>query len=402
MVVQQHIKEFEQLGLGLFVHFGLYSCVGQGEWYLHVNPTADLTAYEQLPKKFRIRKPWARELVTLAREAGCRYITLTTRHHDGFSLYDTQGLSDYDAPHSACGRDLIAEFVTECRNAGIRPFFYHTLLDWHDPRYQTDFPAYIDYLVSSVELLCRNYGDIGGFWFDGMWDKPDGDWQEDRLYGTIRRYQPHAMIINNTGLSEQGKVGHPEIDSVTFERGKPQKLDMSDKYRAGEMCQVLNDHWGYAEYDCNYKTPAQLIGDLVDCRGANCNFLLNTGLLGNGGINPMDRCLLQQVGKWIRTNQNFIYGVRSAGITADGADLLEDAEGILYAVIRDAGMSADPNVGLGTIERQITVHAPIHSAVWLDNGKEIPVNGSTFAAEPFAYGKSMAHRVAKIQKEENM
>ncbi len=398
MEKKPYIAAFEQLGFGLFVHFGLYSRLGQGEWYLHLNPNAKAEAYPLLTKKFLVKKTWAKELVALAKKAGCKYITLTTRHHDGFSLYDTRGLSDYDAPHSACGRDLVEEFVQACRGADILPMFYHTLLDWQDERYRTDFPAYIDYLAESIAVLCRNYGKIGGFWFDGMWDQENEDWQEDRIYGIIRSYQPEAMIINNTGLSELGKVGHPEIDSVTFERGKPAWVDNSDKHRAGEMCQVLNDHWGYAKYDCNYKSTAELIENLVDCRKYNCNFLLNTGLLGNGGVNPMDRCILETLGKWIRKNKDFIYGAHATTVTAQGADMLEDDGGDLYAVIKHIGMSADPNVARGVEARQITVDAPIQRACWLDSGDPIELKNGCFAAQPCAYGESLSVRVAKLTR----
>ncbi len=391
-----YIKNFEHLGFGLFVHFGLYSCQGQGEWYLHLNPKADVEDYEKLTGKFRIKKNWARDLAAQAKRAGCRYITLTTRHHDGFSLYDTQGLSDFDAPHSACGRDLIAEFVEECRKADIVPFFYHTLLDWHDERYRKDFPAYVDYLIDSIAVLCKNYGKIGGLWFDGMWDRPNDDWQEDRLYATIRQYQPEAMIINNTGLSELGKVGHPEIDSVTFERGAPAYVDNSDRPRAGEMCQVLNDHWGYAKGDCNYKPVKELIGNLIDCRKYNCNFLLNTGLMGNGGVAPLDGHILDQIGKWVKRNKRFIYNLHSSGITAEGADILEDDQGNVYAVIKDVPMSADPNVARAESLPRITVNAPVKRAVWLDNGKRIPVKNNAFDLEPFLYGESLCVRVAKL------
>ena len=233
-----YIERFKRLGFGMFVHFGLYSILGEGEWYLSANRSPNKRLYEKLPMRFDPVKNWAKELVKIAKSAGCRYINITARHHDGFSLYDTCGLSDYDAPHAKCGRDLIAEFTQACRSEGIVPFFYHTLLDWHDPRYKDDFSAYIDYLVESVALLCRNYGQIGGIWFDGMWDKPNADWQEDRLYGTIKKLQPEAMIINNTGLDALGKVGHSMLDSVTFERGHPAYVDNSDRPRAGEMCQI--------------------------------------------------------------------------------------------------------------------------------------------------------------------
>lgn len=391
----QYIKEFENLGFGLFVHFGLYSKIGKGEWFLHLNPKADKIKYENLITNFNIKKNWARQLVKTAKAAGCRYITLTTRHHDGFSLYDTCGLNDYDAPHSACGRDLIKEFVDACNSDGIVPFFYHTLLDWREENYINDFPSYIDYLVKSIEILCKNYGKIGGFWFDGMWDKPNNDWQEDRLYGTIRKYQPEAMIINNTGLNELGKVGHYEIDSVTFERGNPCYVDNSDKYRAGEMCQVLNDHWGYAKSDCNYKSTKELIENLVDCKKYNCNFLINTGLRGDGSVSHIDKAILLQIGNWIRCNKNFIYNVRSCDVKADNAYILKDDKAY-YAVIKGVQMSADPNVQRGSINEKIRIYADIKSAKWLDNGKDIEIRDNEFYVQPFEYGTSNSVRVAKI------
>ena len=391
-----YVERFEKLGFGLFVHFGLYSIVGKGEWYLALNKDAKPQKYNALINQFKVKKNWAKELVKTAKAAGCKYITLTTRHHDGFSLYDTCGLSDYDAPHSACARDLIREFVDACKEGGIVPFFYHTLLDWREENYQNDFPKYIDYLIKSIEILCKNYGKIGGFWFDGMWDKPNENWQEDRLYATIRKYQPEAMIINNTGLSELGKVGHPEIDSVTFERGNPCFVDNSDKHRAGEMCQVLNDHWGYASKDCNYKSVKTLIENLVDCRKYNCNFLLNTGLKGNGSVNSMDACMLKEIGEWIRANKGFIYNVRSSAIKADNADILQGEDGY-YAVIKDVPMSADPNVQRAESIGQVCVEGNILNASWLDNGKKIQVKNGKFDVEPFEYGQSYSIRVAKLK-----
>ena len=396
---KSYISDFEKLGFGLFVHFGLYSIVGKGEWYLHLNPNANKTEYEKLVNKFDVKETWAEELVQTAKKAGCKYITLTTRHHDGFSLYDACGLSDYDAPHSACKRDLIKEFVDACNGGGIVPFFYHTLLDWREESYQNNFPKYIDYLVNSIEILCKNYGKIGGFWFDGMWDKPNEDWQEDRLYSTIRKYQPDAMIINNTGLNELGKVGHYEIDSVTFERGKPCFVDNSDKYRAGEMCQVLNDHWGYARNDCNYKSIKELIENLVDCRKYNCNFLLNTGLLGDGSVNLMDRCLLEQIGKWVRSTKGFIYNAKASDIKVDNAEVLFDGE-YHYAVIKNVEMTADENVQRNLKKRNIKIHADVYDAKWLDNGQSISLKNGEIFVEPYRYGESYSIRVLKFKIKE--
>lgn len=392
-----YVARFERLGFGMFVHFGLYSLRGKGEWHQSTLSKTEYPAYRALINDFKISKNWAKELVKTAKAAGAKYITLTTRHHDGFSLFDTCGLNEFDAPHSACGRDLVREFVDECNKGGIVPFFYHTLLDWYHEAFDADFPAYIDYLIASVELLCKNYGKIGGIWFDGMWSKPDENWQEDRLYATIRKYQPEAMIINNTGLSELGKVGHPELDSVTFERGAPCFVDNSDRHRAGEMCQVLNDHWGYAAEDYNYKSVAQIINDLVDCRKYNCNFLLNVGPKGNGLVRDIDGCILRLIGKWIKANKGFIYGVRSSDIQAQNADILKGDDGYYYAILKNVSMSADPNVQRSIAGGQVRVEAEVESAEWLDSGEEIPVENNSFSMKPFAYGESKIVRVAKLK-----
>lgn len=390
-----YIEKFERLGFGMFVHFGLYSLMGKGEWYIESNPNPDVKKYYKLPEKFKIAKNWAKDVVKTAKSAGCRYITLTTRHHDGFSLYDTCGLNDFDAPHSACRRDLIKEFVNECNQNNIVPFFYHTLFDWYNADYKDNFPKYIEYLISSIEILCTNYGEIGGFWFDGMWDKKEADWQENRLYGTIRKHQPEAMIINNTGLSELGKVGHIEIDSVTFERGKPCFVDNSDKYRAGEMCQVLNDHWGYAKEDCNYKSVKELIENLVDCRRYNCNFLLNTGLCANGMVNSIDKYIFKELGKWIKVNKGFIYNAKASDIEVQNAYILKDDK-YYYAVIKDVPMVANLNVAIGGKIKDVNINKRIKKAFWLDNGEKIKIDNNKLVVKPFSYGTSLTVRVARL------
>ena len=252
---------------GMFIHWGLYSQMGQGEWIQHAKQIPG-EEYQKLQQTFTASKFDAHKIAETAKAAGAKYITLTTRHHEGFSLFDTKGLNTYDAPHSPVGRDLIREYVDACNDVGIVPFFYHTTLDWDDPRFNNDFKAYLQYLRDSVEILCSEYGKIGGLWFDGNWSKKDADWEEDALYGMIRSYQPNAMIINNTGLKARGALGHIELDSVTFERGRPGEINMegSPKYIASEMCQTLNEHWGYTKLDFCYKSLKDLIEDFCVCR----------------------------------------------------------------------------------------------------------------------------------------
>lgn len=406
MIIRQYIKEFEELGFGMFVHFGLYSLIENGEWVKFMHDISDKD-YCPLVEKFNPKQDWAIELVKLAKNTGCKYIALTTRHHDGFSLYDTCGINTYDAPHSRCGRDLVKEFVDACNAEGIIPFFYHTLLDWHMESYQTDFPKYLQYLRASVEILCKNYGKIGGIWFDGMWDKPDADWEEDELYSTIRRYQPEAMIINNTGLDALGALGHIELDSVTFERGKPEPINMEGvpKYVASEMCEVLCDHWGYAKDDLNYKSPAQLICELADCRRYRSNMLMNLGPMGDGSVREIDRAVLNMIGRWVDFFDEAIRKPAPTDIIIEGKEkdfILKEGNNY-YLFCYDLPMLGDPNVvrsGGIQYDSKFQLSDKIQTVTWLDNGEEVQFEqiGETVIVHPvpYKYGRNLVVRVAKI------
>ncbi|MCQ2794905.1 MAG: alpha-L-fucosidase [Bacilli bacterium] len=395
-----YIKRFQDLGFGLFIHFGLYSIIGKGEWHWFSDPKAKKEEYWQLPKKFVVHPEWAKKLVAVAKKSGVKYICLTTRHHEGFSLYDTCGLNEFDAPHSASHRDLIKEFVDACNEAGIVPFFYHTLLDWYQKSYNDNFDEYLDYLYKSVEILCTKYGKIGGFWFDGFWNKPNADWKFDRLYQMIKKYQPDAMIVNNTGLDDQGRVSHPLIDSVTFERGKPSFVDNSDRPRAGEMCESMNDHWGYTKKDYTYKPVTRLIDTLLTCRECNCNFLLNIGPRANGTLPPVEKQFLLAIGDWIKINKNFIYHIRPTDITATNATIVKD-ENHYYAIIRDVPMQANESVARILAERIVTINTDkkVKNAKYLDNSHRIKMDNNQFKVESFGYGVSMYARVVQFDLE---
>ena len=401
----ERVAAFEKLGLGMFVHWGLYSQLGVGEWTYHIHGR-NADEYKKLQDSFTAEDFDAEALVLTAKEAGCKYITLTTRHHEGFSLYDTRGLSDFDAPHSAAGRDLIREFVDACNKHGIIPFFYHTTLDWLHPDFNGNFDAYLEYLRKSVEVLCTNYGKIGGLWFDGNWSRKDADWKEDALYGTIRRHQPDAIIVNNTGLGARGKVGHPEIDSVTFEQGRPTPMDREgmEKYVAAEMCHTLNDHWGIGHLDFNYQSPCSIIEHLCACRRVGANYLINIGPTAQGGIEPMQRELMRILGKWMELYGEAIYeGKPHAAICSHKKNFLLKGEDAIYAFVHDLGRKGNPNVTVdGEIEGDTVfrgVSEPIESVVWMDNGEALSFtqeNGVlAIDATGYPYGMSTCVRVAK-------
>lgn len=409
MIIEKRVKDFEKLGFGMFVHFGLYSLVGKGEWYKHIHQVSD-EAYMPLAKEFNPDKDWAKQLAATAKAAGCKYITLTTRHHDGYSLYDTCGLNDYDAPHS-CGRDLVKEFVDACNAEGIVPFFYHTYLDWYEKTFDTDFKTYLQYLRESVKLLCTNYGKIGGIWFDGKWSKPNEDWEEDELYGMIRKYQPDAIIVNNTGLGARGALGHIELDSVTFERGRPGEINLEDspKYIASEMCQVFNEHWGYAENDFNYKSLGNMIEDLCVCRRYGANFLLNVGPMGNGLLRPLDKAMMEELGRWVKLNEEGVYLPRPCKIEVINkpADFLLEKDGAYYLFCHNLSMSLAADVAISKeVEYVDSFKIPkkIKSVVWLDEpqtelGVEQKGEDTTIYTMPYRYGTHLAVRVAKILTE---
>ncbi|PTY01060.1 alpha-L-fucosidase [Verrucomicrobia bacterium LW23] len=413
------IARFEELGYGMFIHWGLYSQLGSGEWVM-VQRGIPSAEYNRLLQSFTADDFDARAWARLAKAAGMRYITLTTRHHEGFSLYDTHGLSCFDAPHSPAGRDLVAEFVQACNEEEIVPFFYHTTIDWQwftdmtwppAPDGGPNFAEYLDYLHASVEVLCTQYGPIGGLWFDGNWAHPDADWREDRLYALIRRHQPEAMIINNTGLDFRGAKGHPEIDSTTFEQGLPTMPDRRGwpKYLAGEMCQTMNAHWGLGDKDLNYLSPAQIIENLCLSRKAGANYLLNVGPTAQGGIPAYEAAALRRVGDWVRIFGGAIYTAKPVPeIRCAGQDFVLKAGSKHYYFAFNLPIKGNEHVTVGGSSRPglrafSGLKAELRSARWLDVEEKLAwtqdaTRGiAALDCTPYPYGTQLVVRVAELE-----
>ncbi len=373
---RKYIADFEKLGFGMFVHWGLYSQLERGEW-VFFNEKMDMNEYKKLAESFTAEGFDAEDLVLTAKNAGCKYIVLTTRHHEGFSLYDTCGLSDFDVMHTPCGRDLVREYVDACRKYDIVPFFYHTTLDWYQKDFEEDFDAYLEYLKKSVEILCKNYGKIGGLWFDGNWSKPDADWKEDMLYGTIRKYQPEAMIINNTGLEARGRAGHPEIDSVTFEQGRPEPMNREGmpKYLAAEMCETINDNWGVGVCDFNYKSPAALIESLCFSRRAGANYLMNIGPHSQGNVDPYQKELLKLIGRWVNIFGEAIYEGKPYPAKSLGQYFMLKGDQKLYIFCVNPGALQNENVTVNTSQGGSYAFDGVKDTIkeirWMDNGEKL-------------------------------
>ncbi len=402
------IAKFESLAFGIFVHFGLYSLVGKGEWtmLLHQTPRDE---YLKMIDHWDVPDFSGRKLAQLAKKSGAKYITLTSRHHDGFSLYDTHGLSPWDVTKTPAGRDIIRDFVDGCREEGIIPCLYHTTLDWSDPRFENDWKGYQNYLRDSVEIICSNYGPLGSVWFDGNWSKPDADWELDALYSMVRKHQPNTLIINNTGIGEEGKLIHPEIDAVTFERGRAHPIDRTnmEKYVTGEMCHTANYHWGIATQDFNMISPASVIEELCRTRAAGANLLMNLGPTATGAIPSYEDAMFELVGKWISLHggsQNPIYSGRPNGIHGAEDDFGFALPEATYLFNFELTATADPRASgtnpRGPGKRTFKgLQSKVKKVEWMDSGEQLKFNQEndvlTIEATKYPYGTNTVVRIAK-------
>jgi alpha-L-fucosidase len=405
--ITSRINNFKSLGLGLFVHYGHYSIIKRGEWSLDLCKL-DPIKYEREALSQDYSSINIDNIIDAALSCGAKYITLTSRHHDGFSLYDTKGLSDYDIMHTPNGFDLIDVFTKKCRENKIIPFIYHTTLDWHNPLFNDDFDKYLDYLNKSVEILCTNYGEIGGLWFDGNWSKPDADWKDDELYATIRRHQPNAIIINNTGLEAQGVLSNKEIDVVTFEQGKPTSFSNAENERAigGEMCLPLNEHWGIAEKDFNFKSVKTLLDCAITSRRYEANFLIGVSPDECMSLSLIQRGLLEELGKWIKIHSEAFFNSKPTKIIGNKDNFVLKDENFLYAFICDVKTWGNENVMRNsTIDYAVfeNFNYRIESVSWCEDDSLVdytldPISHRLIIKPtPFSYGDAQIIRVLKIK-----
>lgn len=321
---------FQNARFGLFIHWGVYSVLGDGEWVMN-NQQIPANDYEKLPDFFNPTAFDAKEWVDMVKAAGMKYITITSKHHDGFAMYDSK-VSDYDiVDRTPYKKDIIKMLADECRRQGIKLFFYHSQLDWHHPDYfprgrtggatgrpdTGNWNAYLDYMDSQLAELLTNYGDIGGIWFDGMWDKPDADWRLGQTYSLIHKLQPTALVGSNHHLAP-----FPGEDFQMFEKDLPghNTTGFSADSKIGdvplETCETINNSWGFNLKDNRNKSRKDLIQYLVKAAGYNANFLLNVGPMPNGKIQPDHVTLLKQMGEWLAKNGETIYETEGGPLTA--------------------------------------------------------------------------------------
>ncbi len=327
---------FQDAKFGMFIHWGVYSVLGRGEWVMH-NEEMTVDEYEQLPSQFNPTGYDPAEWVGLAKEAGMEYMTITSKHHDGFAMWDSEA-SDYDiVDRTPYGKDVLKMLADECQRQGVKLFFYHSHLDWHHPDYyprgrtgqhsnrpdEGDFDSYLEYMNTQIhELADGRYGQLGGFWFDGWWDQrireedvPDKachvNWQLQETYDLIQQLQPQALIGNNHHVAP-----FPGEGFQMFEKDLPGQntTGFSGDAVIGrlplETCDTINRSWGYNKNDTNFKSTPELIGYLVRAAGHNANFLLNVGPTPRGTIQPEFVDRLRDIGAWMSTYAQTIKGTR--------------------------------------------------------------------------------------------
>jgi alpha-L-fucosidase len=324
---------FNDARFGMFIHWGPFSIPGEGEWVMN-NRNITVANYTRLEKFFNPIDFDAAQWVGLAKSAGMKYMTLITRHHDGFSMWDTK-YSDFNIMHTPYKKDIVKMIANECHKQGIKLFLYYSLLDWRRDDYswwtgrtgqgtgrtvKGNWNDYIQFMKNQLTELLTNYGEIGGIWFDGYWDQtaPEGaadrtpkiDWHLDEIYALIHKLQPQCLIGNNHHLTPL-----PGEDFQMFEQDLPGENKGGLNYQKPsdlplESCVTMNNSWGFNITDTTYKSHEQLIDLLAKAAGYGANLLLNIGPMPNGEIQPEFVDRLHWMGNWIQTYGESIYNTR--------------------------------------------------------------------------------------------
>ncbi|WP_079688381.1 alpha-L-fucosidase [Ohtaekwangia koreensis] len=322
---------FQDAKFGLFIHWGVYSVLGDGEWVMN-EQQIPIKTYEKIPAFFNPTEFDAKAWVQTAKAAGMKYITITSKHHDGFAMWDSK-VSDYNiVKKTPYGKDVLKMLAEECRKEGIKLFFYHSHLDWHHPDYfprgktggswtgrpeSGEWFKYLDYMDAQLTELLTNYGDVAGIWFDGLWDKKDADWRLSKTYSLIHKLQPAALVGNNHHVAP-----YDGEDFQMFEKDLPghNTTGFSPEQKIGDLpketCETINYSWGFNLKDQGHKSKKELIQYLIKAAGYGANFLLNVGPMPNGKIQTEHVEKLKLMGEWLAANGETIYGTRGGPLSA--------------------------------------------------------------------------------------
>ena len=320
-------EEFQDRKFGIFLHWGIYSMLASGEWTMN-NNDLNYKEYAKLAEGFYPSKFDAAKWVSDIKSSGAKYICLTTRHHDGFSMFDSKW-SDFNIVKATpFKRDILKELAAECKKQGIKLHLYYSHIDWSRedavwgrtgngtgrPNPKGNWKSYYKFMNNQLTELLTNYGEVGAIWFDGWWDQdqnPGFDWQLPEQYAMIHKLQPACLIGNNHHHAPfEGE------DFQMFERDLPgenqsglsgQKIS----HLPLETCETMNGMWGYKIADQNYKSTKELIHYLVKAAGKGANLLMNIGPQPNGEMPATAIDRLKEMGKWMNVYGETIYGTRA-------------------------------------------------------------------------------------------
>ena len=334
-------QAFADARFGIFLHWGIYSVFGQGEWYM-TNQNINHKEYAKAANAFYPHDFNANEWVKAFKEAGARYITFTTRHHDGFSMWHTKQ-STYNIKHTPFKRDILRELADACHTQEMPLHLYYSHLDWTRDDYpkgrtglgtgrtgKEDWKSYYQFMNAQLTELLSNYGKINCIWFDGWWDHDEDsvsfDWKLGEQYALIHKLQPACLVANN-----HHQTPFEGEDFQIFERDVPgeNKAGLSGQDVSKlplETCQTMNGMWGYKVVDQNYKSADELIHLLVRTAAKGANLLLNIGPQPDGNLPDTALARLKDIGKWLANYGESIYGT-THGEVVNGEQIVSTRKG---------------------------------------------------------------------------
>jgi len=361
-------EKFAAQRFGIFIHWGIYANYAQGEWYQQ-NIGMDTETYGRMKDGFYPSKFDAKEWVRVFKDAGAKYVTITSRHHDGFSLWPTKVDDGFNIANTPFKRDILGELSKACDEAGLQLNFYYSLMDWHRKDYPAgtaavkclgqqkgDYESYKKFMLAQIGELIDSYHP-GNIWFDGEWDNPakvvDGklvptlDWDFDAIYDLI--HSKKTLVANNNH-----QIIRPKEDIQLFERDLPGEGAMFSKNqplirdRPVEQCDVIqHDVWGYKIKERRFRTPEEVCAMICRCAAKDTNLLMNIGPDGSGRLPARAVEVMAEVGKWMRENGDAIYGTRGIGLVknADGSETAKTRKGdTVYVITIPKGAKGFPKV----------------------------------------------------------
>jgi len=324
---------FREARFGLFIHWGVYSVpagewksnTGYGEWFLE-ETKMPVSQYEKYAEQFNPVKFDATQWVRAAKNAGMKYIVITSKHHDGFGMWPS-AQTDWCIKNTPFKRDPLKELADACKKEGITFCFYHSIMDWHHPDWGTrrawndkatgtpDMDRYTAYMKAQLKELLTQYGPLGILWFDGEWEAP---WTHERgvdLYNYVRSLQPKIIVNNRVGKARSGMAGMDQGKNRVGDYGTPEQEIPATGFGPGvdwESCMTMNNHWGYNKNDQNWKSTTVLVRNLIDCASKGGNYLLNVGPTSEGLIPAASVQRLAEIGEWMKVNSESVYGTKAS------------------------------------------------------------------------------------------